>query len=92
MTVLDETNVSIEAAIRDKTIDPQIAAGPIAALRTLAARIDEDRPTDNVSLPTYLRTCAELRLTPASREALKKEEGGGSKLAKLRSVQGGKPA
>jgi hypothetical protein len=61
------------------------------ALRELAlawADEHETRPpsVDNVSIPTYLKYCAELRLTPASRLDLKKEPAHGS-LAKLRSVK-----
>ena len=61
------------------------------ALRELAlewAGEHDMRPpsVDNVSIPTYLKYCAELRLTPASRLDLKKEPAHGS-LAKLRSVK-----
>lgn len=100
--VLAETDKSIAAAIKDKTIDPAISAGPIAALRELAARIDgldldeyEARGIevtsemltaaikDNVSLPTYLKACEALRLTPASRANLQEAKGGGA-LGKIR--------
>lgn len=97
MSVLDETNRSIRAAINDKTLDEDLSAGPIAAIRVLAEQLDHpDFPVvngklDNVSLPTYLRYCAELKLTPASREDVKMG-GAGGKLATLRKIQGGKSA
>lgn len=103
-SLLEATDVSIAAAVRDLTLDPIISAGPIAALRELATRVDAasdpdldsvDRTTlwvkDNVSLPTYLKACAELKLTPASRLDVKKEPAGGN-LAKLRSIKTPKSA
>jgi len=47
---------------------------------------------DNVSIPTYLKFCESLGLTPAGRDKLKekKPEAAGGKLSKLRSVP--KPA
>lgn len=47
---------------------------------------------DNTSLPTYLKYCEALGLTPAGREKLtaKKPEGRGDKLGRLSSVP--KPA
>jgi hypothetical protein len=43
---------------------------------------------DNVSLPTYLRYCEALGLTPSGREKLKPAKGGeGGKLAQLRAVR-----
>ena len=56
----------------------------------------EQRPrvpqNDNVSLPTYLKFCESLGLTPAGRAKLveKKPEAAGGKLGKLKSVP--KPA
>lgn len=97
MTVRAETERSIKAAIKANTLDPEISAGPIEAILLVADQLDHpDFPIvngklDNVSLPTYLRYCAELRLTPASREEQKKE-GGGGKLATLRKIQGGQSA
>lgn len=111
--VRDATQESIDAAIADKTIDPKISAGPIAALLECAARVDgldlddyeargiEVTPEllaaamkDNVSLPTYLRLCESLRLTPASRLNMKEAKPGGSKLGQLRDAnrQGGSQA
>lgn len=60
-----------------------------------AAEDEKRRPpsVDNVSVPTYLKFCESLGLTPAGRVRLdmKKEPTGGS-LAKLRSVNTGKSA
>jgi hypothetical protein len=43
---------------------------------------------DNVTVPTYLKFCDSLGLTPAGRERLKPTEGGaGGNLSRLRSVR-----
>ena len=48
---------------------------------------------DNVSLPTYLRYCEALGMTPSGRAKLKAPKGAeGGKLAKLRAVSGGQAA
>ena len=75
-------------------------AGAVAVLRRLAVAVDhlianggmsESGKLDNVSIPTYLRYCESLGLTPAGRLKLDpKKESTGGKLAQLRSVQGGK--
>lgn len=45
---------------------------------------------DNVSIPTYLKFCESLGLTPAGRKRLdEKKEPQGGKLAQLRAVNGG---
>lgn len=50
-------------------------------------------PHDNVSLPTYLRYCEALGLTPAGRAKLKPSKGAqGGKLAQLRAVGGAQAA
>lgn len=98
--MLEATNISVDAAIKDGSLDADINAGPIAAIRTVAAQIDHpDFPIvegkfDNVSLSAYLRYCIELRLTPASRADLEPKAGdsGGSKLGGLRSIHSGKSA
>lgn len=60
------------------------------------ARANESRPpvpqNDNVSLPTYLKFCESLGLTPAGRGRLaeKKPEAKGGKLSRLSAVP--KPA
>lgn len=93
MSVLEETNASVGAAIADGSLDPKVSAGPIAALRKLAEQIDHpdfpvvDGRLDNVSIPTYLKYCESLALTPAGRVKLgEKKEAPGGKLGKLRSI------
>jgi hypothetical protein len=68
-------------------------AGAVAALLELARQIDaksdegDDGKVDNVTIPTYLRYCESLGLTPAGRVKLKpKEQETGGKLAQLRSI------
>jgi hypothetical protein len=60
------------------------------------------RPVDNVTIPTYLKFCESLGLTPAGRSRLDlpasraapvvKKEAVGGNLAKLRSVKTGRSA
>lgn len=86
-----ETRRSIEAGVAAGVIDPDVSAGPIEAVLKIAEAIDDPEfpfaggKLDNVSLPTYLRYCTELRLTPAS--VGEKKEGAGGKLAQLRSIE-----
>ena len=56
------------------------------------ARENERRPPsqDNVSIPTYLKFCESLGLTPAGRAKLE-EAKGGSDAGKLRLLQGQRP-
>lgn len=67
-------------------------------LRELAlewAEKNKQKPpsVDNVSLPTYLKYCDALGLTPVGRTKMGPAKGAeGGKLAKLRSVQVGKSA
>lgn len=74
-------------------------AGTVAVLLDLARTIDRSAarpagdPFDNVTKPTYLKYATELGLTALSRGKLpKKEQSRGSKLAELRSIQGGRGA
>lgn len=76
-------------------------AGPVAALRVLAKKIDDLRfevarvgddskaTFDNVTIPTYLKYCESLGLTPAGavKLDLAPKETSGGKLASLQSVQ-----
>lgn len=86
------TEKAIESADHLTDVD----AGAVAVLRDLARTIDtmsgrRNAHVDNVTKPTYLKYAAELGLTPLSRNRLgKKEATGGSKLAQLRAIQGGK--
>ena len=94
--ILKATQRSVNAASDLGDLD----AGAVAVLLELARQIDylaangglrEDGKLDNVSIPTYLRFCDQLGLTPAGREKLQpkgKDQGG--KLAQLRSVSGGR--
>ncbi|MFC9966324.1 hypothetical protein ACFVH4_19015 [Nocardia ignorata] len=75
--------------------------GAVAVLRTLAKTLDklletgfvtESGKFDNVSMPTYLRYCESLGLTPAGRRQMAPKEAPSapSKLGQLRAVHGGK--
>ena len=96
MSVLDATETSIAAA-RHLTDMDQGAVQMLRSLAEAADLIDESglNPAgklDNVTIPTYLRYCESLGLTPAGRAKLaeKKPEAAGGKLGKLKSVP--KPA
>lgn len=91
MSVLEATERSIQAAIEKDLLDPEVSAGPIAAIKRLAQNIDS--PTtdklDTVSIPSYLKFCQELNLVPAKVAQEKKKgetSGAGSALANLRAV------
>lgn len=105
--VVDATDASIKAASHLTPMDGgALAALRALALKidtqddyfeALAEQADErdSRPpsVDNVSIPTYLKYCESLGLTPAGRtraqiEAMK--GGAGGKLGQLRSIAGGK--
>ncbi len=45
---------------------------------------------DNVSIPTYLKYCESLGLTPIGRKALGEKKQANGKLGELRSLNGGK--
>ena len=90
---LTDQDAGMIAAIRALALKIDVADDYFRELAEQAA-IRKHRPPsqDNVSLPTYLKYCAELLLTPASRERTppaKTGGTGGSKLAQLRSVHGG---
>lgn len=89
------TREAVDAARHLTVLD----RGAVAVLLDLARTIDglgksgddDGRPLDNVTIPTYLKYAAELALTPLSRLKLgRTEDRGGSKLAQLRSIEGGK--
>lgn len=94
--VKEATQFALKAAEHLTKMD----AGAIAALLKLADKIDylmdhdgmsEDGKFDNVSIPTYLKYCESLGLTPAGRA---KPNFGGKKpeepkQAGLASLQGG---
>jgi hypothetical protein len=97
-SVLEATEASIKAATHLTLLD----AGAVEVLRHLARTIDgigdedddlDDDPRakpkslDNVTIPTYLKACDALGLTPAGRVRLdEKKESAGGKLALLRSA------
>ena len=91
MSVYEATERSIEAAIKEDRLDPDVSAGPIAAILRLAQNIDSPSTDklDTVSIPSYLKFCQELNLVPAKITAKPKDEGqskAGSALANLRAV------
>ena len=100
-SVVDATEAAIEAATHLTVMD----SGAVATLRVLAQKIDalatdevqslDDLKAkfDNVSVPTYLKFCDSLGLTPAGRMRLaEKKEPAGGKLAQLRQISGGRSA
>lgn len=106
-SIVDATESAIKAATHLTVMDQgavetlRFLARKIdteSTLRELAldyAAKNEQKPpsVDNVSIPTYLKFCESLGLTPAGRARLdmKKEPTGGN-LAKLRSIKAGKSA
>lgn len=89
--VLEATDKAIAAAAHLTDADQ----GAVEALRRVAGLIDAQSETgltpdgklDNVNLPTYLRYCEALGLTPAGRAKLEIKKGREvGKLAQLRSV------
>lgn len=88
-TVREATEESLQAASHLGAED----AGAVSALLVLADKVDQlGESFDNVTLPTYLKYCESLGLTPAGRARLteKKTEAPSGKLSGLRSVP--KPA
>ena len=99
--VLEATEQSLEAATHLTEMD----AGAVQALRVLAQKIDglnergdgedEGKPVfDNVTIPTYLKYCESLGLTPAGWDGLalkKKDDEGARRGGQLVALQGGIP-
>jgi len=92
------TKRSLAAARADHTAADD---GARAAVLVLARQVDYliahdwAAPTgrlDNVTLPTYLRYCDALHLTPASRARADKDEQGGKAAGKLSSMKRQRPA
>lgn len=108
--VLDATNAAIEAAkhltdadagavaaIRALALKIDIADEYFEALADYAAEKSLRPPSqDNVSLPTYLKFCESLGLTPTGRTRAQIEKGGSgggpNSLGKLRLAHGKKGA
>ena len=101
-TVLEATEASIKAAKHLGLLDSGAVEVLRHLARTIDAisegqEVDEDsddprakpRSLDNVTIPTYLKACDALGLTPAGRVRLdEKKEAPGGKLAHLRSANG----
>ncbi len=85
MTVVEATEQALAAAGHLDDRD----AGAVATLRRLAGLIDVigERPADNVTIPTYLKFCESLGLTPTGRLKLTLKEGPRGKLADLRAIR-----
>lgn len=109
MSIAEATEAAIQAATHLTPMDQgavetlrflAVKIDTESDLRELAlayAEAHEQKPpaVDNVSIPTYLKYCESLGLTPVARKALtEKKQGaqGGGKLAHLRSVHAGQPA
>ena len=92
MSVYEATERSIQAAIEQDRLDPDVSAGPIAAILRLAQNIDAPLVSDKldtVSIPSYLKFCQELNLTPAKivpKDKTKEQDKAGGALASLRAV------
>lgn len=96
-----EVAAATEKAIKAATHLTDMDLGAVAALRVLAVKIDgiasETVTTldefkarfDNVTLPTYLKYCEALGLTPSGRGGVKSEKGG--RGGKLLALSGGIP-
>jgi hypothetical protein len=85
--LLAQTDRSVAAAVADGTLDAEVSAGPIEALREIARLIDAGN-ANYVTVPAYQNGCAALRITPATRD--KPKEGAGGKLADIRAIRGGR--
>lgn len=105
--VLDALNEAVESARHLTPMDrPAVEAARALALKidmadryfeALADHAAEGKPPsqDNVSIPTFLKYCDALGLTPIGRTRadIEKAKGGaGGKLAQLQSLKGGKSA
>lgn len=97
--VAEATERALEAAKHLTDMDQ----GAVQALRVLAAKVDEmsggrgddgewvEPKFDNVTLPTYLKYCESLGLTPAGRDRNVKKDEGAKPGGKLIALQGGIP-
>lgn len=96
----DESVVdAVETALAAATHLADVDAGAVAVLRSLARTIDamsddtdmsaETRKSlDNVSIPTFLKYCDALGLTPAGRTKFEEDKKPAQgKLAQLKAVQ-----
>lgn len=92
---MGEIEEATESALTAATHLTDMDAGAVEVLRHVARQIDlqseggltPDGKLDNVSVPTYLKYCEALGLTPAGRLRLgAKKEAPSGKLGNLRSV------
>lgn len=92
---MGDVEESTEAAISAATHLTDMDQGAVEVLRRVARQVDAqseggltpDGKLDNVSIPTYLKYCESLGLTPAGRLKLgAKKEAPSGKLGGLRSV------
>lgn len=102
LSTVDALERSLEAARHRLTAED---AAAVEVLRRLAFMVDamsvdgagiypdgRPKPLDNVTIPTFLRYCDALGLTPMARERTeKKEKSGGGKLANLQQVRDKRP-
>lgn len=87
LTGMDKGAVEAMRALAVK-IDEEASRWELAFEYASANQLKPPAP-DNVSLPTYLRYCEALGLTPSGRVRLgPAKDGAGGKLAQLRSVAG----
>lgn len=94
-TMYDATRASVAAATHLK--DKKEYGGAIEAACTLAWLIDEAQRTgiDELqraafgTIPTYLKACAALQITPAERPETGKKPAGGGRRDRLKALQGG---
>src|SRR4051794_27831558 len=95
MTRRGPIRLATDKSIRNATHLTDMDAGALAALRMLADRLDMltvndwvvEGKLDNVSVPTFLRYCEHLGLSPLGRKDTEgKKEAAGGKLAQLRAV------
>lgn len=84
---IESVTAATERAIRAASHLTDLDAGAVAALRRLASLMDELDPKDNVTIPTYLKYCDALKLTPASRGVEVTESKARGKLATMRAAR-----
>ena len=105
MSVYDETVDAVDSARASGLLEAS-DDGAVAALLHIAEQIDNQidgltlsGKLDNVSIPTFLKYCEALGLTPLSRQKiraamLENDKAGGTvstgKLAKFQAITGGK--
>jgi hypothetical protein len=92
-SIYEATERAVQAARAELS---DLDAGAVAVLLELARQIEvmadngglrEDGKLDNVSIPTYLRFCESLGLTPAGRVKLGVEKPSAGPVGKLASLK-----